>query len=396
MELVNINKDNGNINLKEISPNVSCSSLDWTWKTHSDGVPESSILVHDEKVIFHPTYSSGTAAVIGDKPLSRPHHHYWEVQFTSPVYGTDVMVGLATRKVDLASHCHSFASFLGHDSSSWGYSYHGYTQHAGTKVRFGSKWGKGDVVGVHLDTWRGQVYFYHNSKLQGLAFTGLQGLDLVPIVCSTAAKSEIKLVTARSFPNTLQFECFRRLSEKLPRSDLLDIHLPPGLRNFVLNNYWFLDLTGPNNDFYYDTSPVRVLTEALSKSRKAPNRGAKNKRDYTEELSTDEDEDNECFLNIKSKKLALMRKCKANLQTSSAPACLSPSLTESPACSSQDVCFRRTDSEVAVMFNRRNENTEDQNHDENDDDNKTSSDDKSGGSTTPKVRKRFVLSRKHK
>ena len=139
-----------------------------------------------------------------------------------------------------------------------------------------------------------------------------------------------------------------------------------------------------------------MLTEALSKSRKAPNRGAKNKRDYTEELSTDEDEDNECFLNIKSKKLALMRKCKGNLQTSSAPACLSPSLTESPACSSQDVCFRRTDSEVAVMFNRRNENTEDQNHDENDDDNKTSSDDKSGGSTTPKVRKRFVLSRKHK
>jgi len=392
MELIN----NGSLNLKESVPrnDDSCPSLDWTWRSCSDGVPESSILVHGEKVVFHPTYSSGTAAVVGDNTFSRPHHHFWEVQFTSPVYGTDVMVGLATRKLDLASHCHSFASFLGHDSASWGYSYHGYTQHAGTKVRFGSKWGRGDVVGVHLDTWRGHVYFYHNGKLQGLAFTGLQGLDLIPIVCSTAAKSEIKLVTARSFPNTLQFECFRRLSQKLPRSDLLDIHLPPGLRNFVLNNYWFLDLTGPYNDFYYETSPVKVLTEAMTNSRKVPNRCAKNKRDYAEELSTDEDEDNECFLNIKSKKLALMRKCKANLQTSSAP-CLSPSVTESPACSSQDVRFRRTDSEVAVMFSKRSENSEDKN-DEVDGETKTSCDNKSDGSATPKVRKRFVLSRKNK
>ena len=76
-------------------------------------------------------FSSGTAAVVGSKPLTRGWQHYWEVKFCSPVYGTDMMVGLATSKLDLASHQHSFASFLGHDSHSWGYSYHGSTQHAG-------------------------------------------------------------------------------------------------------------------------------------------------------------------------------------------------------------------------------------------------------------------------
>ena len=54
-------------------------------------------------------FSSGTSAVVGDTPLMRGHQHYWEIEFTSHVYGTDMMVGLATRKLDLASHCHSFA-----------------------------------------------------------------------------------------------------------------------------------------------------------------------------------------------------------------------------------------------------------------------------------------------
>ena len=53
---------------------------------------------------------------------------------------------------------------------------------------------------------------------------------MFPVVSSTAAKSEVKLITALSFPNTLQFECFKTLSEKLPKSDLLNVYIPPGLR----------------------------------------------------------------------------------------------------------------------------------------------------------------------
>ena len=111
---------------------------------------------------------------MGDTALSSPEHHYWEVEFTSQVYGTDVMVGLATKKVDLVSHLHSFESLLGLDENSLGYSYHGYTKHDGLKKRFGNVWGRGDIIGVHLDAWRGNVYFYKNRVLQGLAYTGLK------------------------------------------------------------------------------------------------------------------------------------------------------------------------------------------------------------------------------
>ena len=112
--------------------------------------------------------------MLGDTALSSPEHHYWEVEFTSPVYGTEIMVGLATRKLDLESHLHSFESLLGHDEESLGFSYHGYVKYNGLKKRFGEKWGKGDIIGVHLDTWRGNLYFYKNRIFQGLAYTGLK------------------------------------------------------------------------------------------------------------------------------------------------------------------------------------------------------------------------------
>ena len=174
--------------------------------------------------------SSGTAAVIGDTALSRPDHHYWEIKFTSPVYGSDVMVGLATKKLDLATHVHSFTSFLGNDDSSLGYSYHGYVRKDGVKKRYGDKWSKGDIIGVHLDTWKGTVSFYKNRQLQGQAWAGLGGEDWFPVVSSTAAKSSMILVNTISFKNTLQLLCFMTLSEKYPKSDLLNIYLPPALR----------------------------------------------------------------------------------------------------------------------------------------------------------------------
>ena len=65
-------------------------------------------------------------------------------------------------------------SFLGHDESSWGFSYHGKTQHAGTVTRYGEKWARGDIIGMHVDTWKGHVYCYKNGKPLGLAFEGLQ------------------------------------------------------------------------------------------------------------------------------------------------------------------------------------------------------------------------------
>lgn len=69
-------------------------------------------------------YSCGTAAIRGTKELGEGQH-FWEIKMTSPVYGTDMMVGIGTSDVDLDKYQHTFCSLLGRDEDSWGLSYTG-------------------------------------------------------------------------------------------------------------------------------------------------------------------------------------------------------------------------------------------------------------------------------
>lgn len=119
-------------------PTARCENFSWTWLRQTEGEGgAANVVVQDQdnlSVLFHPNYSSGTAAVRGDTALVRPFHYYWEVKMMRPVYGTDVIVGLATKDLDLSLHSNNFASLIGSDKHSWGYSFHGYVQHDGQQV----------------------------------------------------------------------------------------------------------------------------------------------------------------------------------------------------------------------------------------------------------------------
>ncbi|KAK6300001.1 hypothetical protein J4Q44_G00300340 [Coregonus suidteri] len=78
----------------------------------------------NRKVNFHTEYSCGTAAIRGSKELA-DGQHFWEIKMTSPVYGTDMMVGIGTCDVNLDKYRHTFCSLLGKDDDSWGLSYTG-------------------------------------------------------------------------------------------------------------------------------------------------------------------------------------------------------------------------------------------------------------------------------
>lgn len=139
------------------------------------------------------------------------------------------MIGVGTSNVNLNSAEHDFCSFLGHDRESFGFSYHGYIQHAGKKLNYGACFGQGSLVGVYLDTWRGTLEFFLNRKplgkfiilqistylyfsLQyfydlGIAFTGLRDFALYPMVCSTAAHSMMRLTYSCSVPASLSVSC---------------------------------------------------------------------------------------------------------------------------------------------------------------------------------------------
>ena len=77
----------------------------------------------------------------------------------------------------------------------------------------------------------------------GIAYRGLQGKTLYPMVSSTAARSGMKMITSRSFRTSLQFMCCQELRRLVPEhlAVLEAVPLPPGLKAFLENNMgWML------------------------------------------------------------------------------------------------------------------------------------------------------------
>ncbi|KAH3871773.1 SPRY domain-containing SOCS box protein 3-like [Dreissena polymorpha] len=247
------------------------SYFEWTWDSMSKSA--ASFLKHDQReVVFHVDYSCGTAAVRGNQPMV-DDQYYWEVKMTTPVYGTDMMVGVGTVDLDLNKYRHKFCSLVGRDGDSWGLSYTGMLHNKGQKLPYASKFGQGTIIGVHLDMWHGTLSFYKNRKPLGIAYRGLQGKKLYPVVSSTAARSGMKVIKCRSFKTSLQFMCCQVLRTVIPRHlDVLQvIAMPPGLREFLENNIsWLLQ---PN--------PVERLAPSYSDVFRS--RGTKRKYSSSEE-----------------------------------------------------------------------------------------------------------------
>ncbi|XP_064859229.1 SPRY domain-containing SOCS box protein 3-like isoform X2 [Oncorhynchus nerka] len=217
--------------------------FDWVWDD-SNRSTATLMTCDNRKVNFHTEYSCGTAAIRGSKELA-DGQHFWEIKMTSPVYGTDMMVGIGTCDVNLDKYRHTFCSLLGKDDDSWGLSYTGLLHHKGDKVNFSSRFGQGSIIGVHLDTWHGTLTFFKNRKCIGVAATELQNKHFYPMTCSTAAKSSMKVIRSCFAPTSLQYLCCARLRKLLPECpDTLSVlPLPPGLRHLLHNKLgWVLRL----------------------------------------------------------------------------------------------------------------------------------------------------------
>ncbi|KAJ8317952.1 hypothetical protein KUTeg_003043 [Tegillarca granosa] len=222
------------------------SYFDWVWDEESKS---SACFIKEDlrEVMFHIDYSCGTAAVRGTSQMKNDQY-YWEIKMTTPVYGTDMMVGVGTSHVDLNQYRHMFCSMIGLDSESWGLSYTGTVQNKRIKQPYSDKYGQGSIIGVHLDMWHGTLSFYKNRRPLGIAYRGLHGKVLYPMVSSTAARSGMKVIRSCSFPTSLQFLCCQTLRKVIPlHLDVLKVvNLPPGLNDFLENNIrWLLQPCPP-------------------------------------------------------------------------------------------------------------------------------------------------------
>ncbi|BFZ17992.1 hypothetical protein BsWGS_21031 [Bradybaena similaris] len=215
--------------------------FEWVWD-HVQCGDATSLQEQGCLVTFHENFSRGTSAIRGVHPMDRDQH-FWEIKMTTPVYGTDMMIGVGTPNVELNKFHSTFCSMLGSDVDSWGISYDGHIQHAGKKQKYCAKFGQGTIIGVHLDMWHGTMTYFKNRECLGVAFRGLRGRTLYPMASSTAARSGMRVISARSFPSSLQFLCCQKLRQMTPgHLSMLDVlPMPPGLRLFLANNMaWFL------------------------------------------------------------------------------------------------------------------------------------------------------------
>lgn len=76
-----------------------------------------------------------------------------------------VGVGTANAKFDDAGEL--FCALLGRDRESWGFSYKEYLQHDSKVYKYGKRFDRDDLVGVHLDAWTGRLQFFLNRKPLG-------------------------------------------------------------------------------------------------------------------------------------------------------------------------------------------------------------------------------------
>ncbi|XP_031833858.1 SPRY domain-containing SOCS box protein 3 isoform X2 [Nomia melanderi] len=193
---------------------------EWEWDKE---YATTSITLFEQNlsVQFHGIFSNGTSAVRGTKLLEKGRHHYWELKILTPTYGTDIMIGVGTDKVDMNSRKNDFCSFLGLDQESFGFSYRGYIQYDGKKRKYGCCFDQDSLVGVHLNTWNGTLEFFHNRKSLGIAFTGLKDTMLYPMMeCLTALKSSQREYLLKMFPGLCYL--FENIFADILKADLDD------------------------------------------------------------------------------------------------------------------------------------------------------------------------------
>ncbi len=109
------------------------------------------------------------------------------------------MFGIATKQARL--HANSFINMLGEDEHGWGLSHKGLIWHNGHWKYFTKPFRENvaTTIGLLFDAGQGTLSYFRDGIPLGIAFTGLNMIqeDLFPMICSTAAKTEMTVCNQR-------------------------------------------------------------------------------------------------------------------------------------------------------------------------------------------------------
>ncbi len=187
----------------------------WCWDTEHSS---NNVIVdkRTNEVIFHPNGSHGTEVIRGNTCFKKNEEYYWEIQIRSRVYGTDIMFGVGTAFLDLNKYKDRYCSPLGKDRNGWGLSYHGTLHHNGIITDYTTKLESGSIIGLHLDMNKGTLTFYKDEISLGIAFNGLFGQQLYPMISSTAARTRLRLLGRYKSTFSLQYLCCKEIIKSFP------------------------------------------------------------------------------------------------------------------------------------------------------------------------------------
>ena len=238
-------------------PRIPFCKDHWSWN-NNDKSDEVKLHGSKDRVAhFHPYLSNLTAGVRGTRVLNGGRY-YWEINVKN-IFGTSIMFGIGTKKARLHVE-DDFVNMLGEDKHSWGLSHKGRIWHAGRYKSYTEPFRNiPTLIGVYFDGLAGTLTYYKDGVSLGIAFIDLQNVteQLYPIVCSTAAKTEMSLgLLKQDFQNlqdrcrasilsqftwTFKCELFQPVFEK----KIEQLELPTTVKHFILK-----DLDYSKKDFF--------------------------------------------------------------------------------------------------------------------------------------------------
>jgi len=207
----------------------------WTWNKRDKS---HEVRLHGDNLKtahFHPNWSNGTAGVRGTRTLNKGRY-YWEINVTQRIFGTSMMFGIGTKKARL--HVDAFVNMLGEDDQSWGLSHKGFIWHKGIWRQYTKPFRENEAttIGLLFDGIKGTLSYFKDGVSLGVAFRDLHLVkdELHPIVCSTAAKTEMSLGIARREFISLQDRCRTVILNYIKEEgDIKKLNLPNPIKMYL-------------------------------------------------------------------------------------------------------------------------------------------------------------------
>ncbi|XP_014672259.1 PREDICTED: protein gustavus-like [Priapulus caudatus] len=202
----------------------------------------------DDKLTFHRHPVAQSTDCIRGKVGFTQGLHVWEIHWSTRQRGTHAVIGVATKDAPL--HSVGYQSLVGTTQDSWGWDlgrnklYHDMKNCPGQVyprlLNPDENFVVPDKATIVLDMDEGTLSFIVDGQYLGVAFRGLKGKKLYPIVSAVWGHCEITMRYIGGLdpePLPLMDICRRVIRKQLGKDRLADIQnleLPNSLKNYLL------------------------------------------------------------------------------------------------------------------------------------------------------------------